>query len=154
VATFLLTWNPDIFHWDEPGDSLAEQIAAIAARGFVDDRWGCGFSRGIRAGDRLFLMRLGVEPRGIVGSGHALGSPYTAPHWQIPGKLALCIDVRFDHLRDATRDPILPIDLLRHDPRFESMRTWTPRASGAHIPDDTARELELAWQDLRAKTTS
>lgn len=151
MATYLLTWNPALFHWDEPGDSLHEQIAAIAAHGYVDDRWGCGFTQRILPGDRFFLMRLGTEPRGIIGSGHALGSPYVAPHWQIPGKLALCVDVRFDHLRDATRTPILPSDLLRYDPRFAGMRTWHPRASGAHIPDDTARELEAAWEDLCAR---
>mgnify|MGYP001070536866 CR=1 FL=1 len=149
MTTILLTWNPDKFPWDRPGDSLGEQIAAIAARGYVDDRWGCGFSRGIVPGDRVFLMRLGVEPRGIVGAGHARGTPYTAPHWAIPGKLALWVDIRFDHLRDATRQAILPSAELRHDPRFAAMRNWHPRASGAHIPDEAAGELERAWADLR-----
>jgi hypothetical protein len=51
-------------------------------RGDIESlRWSVG-SRSIARGDRLFLIRLGVEPKGIIAAGWALGEPYQAPHWE------------------------------------------------------------------------
>ena len=48
-------------------------------RGDIESLRGSFGSRSIARGDRLFLIRLGVEPKGII-AGWALGQPYQAPH--------------------------------------------------------------------------
>jgi hypothetical protein len=44
--------------------------------------WSCGNSKSIANGDRLFLLRQGEEPRGIVGVGYAESEPYRDTHWR------------------------------------------------------------------------
>jgi hypothetical protein len=60
ATTYLLTWNPNSWHWD----NLEVQVRATAEGRQIDDRWSCGNTKQIRVGDRLFLLRQGVEPRG------------------------------------------------------------------------------------------
>lgn len=68
MRTFLLTWNPDRWQWHD----VEEVRAAVSAGTSSAQRaWSTGRRTDIRTGERLFLLRLGSEPRGIVGSGHA-----------------------------------------------------------------------------------
>src|SRR4051812_1432251 len=72
AGTYLLTWNPNNWPWDD-----LEFVAGKTAEGrHVDDRWSCGNTKRIRAGDRLFLLRQGVEPRGIMAAGWATSMVY------------------------------------------------------------------------------
>ncbi len=68
MTTYLLTWNPSKWPWPELDDCIQE----IKATGHYLERWSCGRNRKIVEGDRLFLLRQGLEPRGIVGSGWAV----------------------------------------------------------------------------------
>ena len=65
MTTYLLTWNPSKWPWPELDDCIRE----IRATGHYRERWSCGRNRKIVEGDRVFLLRQGLEPRGIVGSG-------------------------------------------------------------------------------------
>jgi 5-methylcytosine-specific restriction enzyme A len=65
METFLLTWNPKKWPWDDL-DADYEQVRKC---GFLDERWTCGRSKRLRADDRVFLLRQGEEPRGILASG-------------------------------------------------------------------------------------
>jgi hypothetical protein len=77
INTFLFAWNPNRWDWED----LQESIEHLEKVGYVERRWSCGNSKSIRKGDRVFLIRLGNEPRGIMGSGYAKSSYYVAPHW-------------------------------------------------------------------------
>lgn len=101
--------------------------------------WSCGNTKRIEIGDVFFLMRLGVEPKGIIGCGYISSRPYALPHWDEEkaneGKTALRTDLLFKSLSD---EPIISLPYLQEKyPEY----TWTPQSSGMPIPDEIAGEL-------------
>jgi hypothetical protein len=75
--TYLLTWNPRNSPWDD-----RERMVGLTAEGRpVEDQWSCGNTKRIRPGDRLFLLRQGQEPRGVMAAGWATSVIYEGPHW-------------------------------------------------------------------------
>ena len=148
MSTYLLTWNPAKWPWDE----LSGIIQEIRTTGHHLERWSCRHNRKITEGDRLFLMRQGAEPRGIVGSGWAASIVFDDQHWdeakQAAGHRAWYIDMDFDVLLDADREPILTRDQL-NEGVLASMY-WNSQSSGITIPDDVSKQLELEWAKLTA----
>ncbi len=71
MRTFMLTWNPA---QDRPGD-LSEAEAAIAEGRAWRDDWSTGVRKDVPIGSRVFLVRQGVDPRGVVASGYTLTEP-------------------------------------------------------------------------------
>jgi len=77
VQTFLLTWNPDKWPWS----TFNRNYDRARKQGFLDYDWSSGRSQRLRRGDRVFLLRQGVEPRGILASGVVTSDrPYRAIH--------------------------------------------------------------------------
>ncbi|MFX1670845.1 HNH endonuclease [Paraburkholderia sp. A2WS-5] len=139
MNTYLLTWNPKRWNWD-----LASDLAILKAHGFFEDRWSCGHTRRIKPGDRLFLLRQGVEPRGIVASGQAKSSPHADAHWDVAREdKALYVYVRFDTLLDPTKNEILPLDQLQNGPL--AAVNWRTQSSGISIEPTAALQLEGLW---------
>lgn len=150
MSTYLLTWNPAKWPWPELGECLQE----IRTTGHHLDRWSCGRSRRIVEGDRLFLIRQGQEPRGIVGSGWATSDVFDDWHWdeikRAAGQRAWYVEVAFDVLLDAEREPILPRARLNEGGLGQMY--WDSQSSGVLIPRGVAEQLERAWQRFSAKT--
>ncbi|MDW8293534.1 MAG: hypothetical protein RML84_10625, partial [Anaerolineae bacterium] len=48
---------------------MKKRIKTVEKQGFCEDSWSCGVTKNIQTGDRVFLLKQGKEPRGIVGSG-------------------------------------------------------------------------------------
>jgi 5-methylcytosine-specific restriction protein A len=143
MATYLLTWNPARSgQWE----NLEECVRAIEKHGYYKDSWSCGVTKKIRPDDRVFLIKLGAEPRGIVASGRAVSGVYEDKHWdkqaRAKGKKALYIDVHFDTILDPEKW-IFPRAWL--DSGIYAKMHWEPQASGATIPDDIANQLERDW---------
>lgn len=142
MATYLLTWNPARWQWV----NLKECIREIERRGYYEDSWSCGVTKKILPDDRVFLIKLGAEPRGIVASGWAASEVYEDQHWdrqaRAKGKTALYIDVHFDTILDPEKE-IFPRGWL--DNGIYAKMHWEPRASGVTIPDDVAEQLEKDW---------
>lgn len=169
-ATFLLTWNPSRhFRWE----NLETEIEEIESGFHEGTSWSCGVTRRIVEGDRVFLVRLGDEPRGIVGSGRveqpmlsgavspvrAGSAVYEAPYWKDrsdrvgePGKTALYVDVRWDALLDPAFG-ILPLSWLERlnegIPR-EERQLWTPQSSGVSVREGVVVGLEAGWAEFLA----
>lgn len=141
MQTFLLTWNPKLWPWD----TLEADHARSLKQGFLDDRWSCGRSKRLRAGDRVFLLRQGLEPRGIVASGVVTSEePFLDVHFSKSGSSALYVIARFDILLNSDKEPILP--RARLDSGALASVQWETRASGITIPADAAAELEELWR--------
>ncbi len=71
---FLITWNPQQKRWhDMPRASILTLSGEL-----YEDLWGVR-SKSVTIGSRLFLLRQGVEPKGIVGSGWATTRQGFAP---------------------------------------------------------------------------
>jgi 5-methylcytosine-specific restriction enzyme A len=143
MATFLFAWNPKKWDWKEA--DLTEMILKVAARGVVDDSWSCGNRKNLSPGSRFFLIRLGKEPRGIVGSGLTISEPAFARHWDPEfagrGKKALYVDLKFDFL---SKEPLVSWEELL-EPPFSGM-SWGIQASGVLLPDSVAHGLEALWK--------
>src|SRR5471032_1332400 len=101
-TTYLLAWNPKNFAWDE----LDEQIVEITEQGGAPSWWSTGSVKSIPVGSRVFVIRLGVDPRGIVGSGYTTGEVTEQEHWRperrAAGDRVNRVPIRFDVL---TRSP-------------------------------------------------
>jgi len=106
--------------------------------------WSCGNTKRIEIGDIFFLMRLGVEPKGIIGCGYISSKPYVLPHWDeekaIEGKTALRTDLLFKSLSE---EPIIPLAYLQE--KYPDC-AWTPQGGGMSIPDEIASDLFVQIQ--------
>ena len=145
MNAYLLTWNPKTWPWA----NLEEAVRITAGgRSFFDD-WSCGNTKRIQAGDRLFLMRQGVEPKGIMAAGWATSMSREGPHWdkdrRNSGETALLVDVRFDRVLNPESDEILTLDQFREGPL--STVNWDTPASGIEIKDGI-EILERLWAEL------
>jgi len=134
-STYLYTWNPGKWEWEDFKDIVASVLAGKRKR----MHWSCGRTRRIRAGDRFLLVRVGVEPRGIIGSGVVTSAPYSLPHWdaaqRADGKEALRTDVEFTSL---SAHPIMTLKELER--RYPDV-VWTPQNSGNLVGEETANEV-------------
>ncbi len=143
MQTFLLTWNPNKWRWD----TLNADHAQCCKHGFLDNRWSCGRSKRLRAGDRVFLLRQGGEPRGIMASGVVTSEePFLGAHFSESGRSALYVSVRFDILLHPDQEPILPRSSLDSGALAEVH--WETQSSGITIPPDAAAQLEELWRSF------
>ncbi len=139
MNTYLLTWNPNKWQWDL--ETVCEEMRRY---GFLEDRWSCGRTKRIRRGDRVFLMRQGEEPRGIMAAGAAWSEPFYAAHWDNSrDDEALYIKVRFDSLLHPEQDGVFPRSALLSE-EFAGVN-WNTQSSGIEIPPTVAEHLEYRW---------
>jgi hypothetical protein len=150
-SAFLLAWNPDRWSWT----NYAADAIAVQAEESLELRWSIGSRKNLAAGSRLFLMRLGREPKGIIGSGYAVGDVYEHPHWDPArakrGDIAPRTTIGFDHLLNAEVEP--PFDPISCGVEvLEKFDKWRPQGGGVAMPPDVATALEDAWQRHLAAT--
>jgi len=138
MSGYLLVWNPKRWSWDD----LGNKIATIERQGYCSDRWSCGKTRSMAIGDRVFLVRLGLDPKGIMGSGVVTSQPFTDAHWSGDDEDAVYVEVEFDHLIDPKTDKILSLERLVAE---MPQQHWTPQASGISITDKMVDDLEAIW---------
>jgi 5-methylcytosine-specific restriction enzyme A len=139
MTAYLLTWNPENWEWD-----MRKVLSQLKRRGFVDSRWSCGRTKRINKGDRLFLLRQGIEPRGIMGAGVATSSPYLDEHWDdTRDDQALYVKTRFDSLMEPEKDGVLPLARL-HEGALGKVN-WRTQSSGISLLPAAAGELERLW---------
>ena len=145
ISTFLLTWNPLRYSWDDIDDCIKK----IETHGHFNRYWSCGRSKKPKPGDRFFLLRQKIEPRGIVASGYITSEPYvdSSPHnksgWSRYVKIVYDIILK--------PDPTHPEKILRRhrldDPEF-SKANWNAQGSGIQIPGEVAAKLDYEWRKL------
>ncbi len=153
MPTYLMTWNPKRWNWTDLED-LAEQIRADK---HVKEVWSSGVTKSIVEGDRIFLIRLGLPPKGIIASGWAISDVREGPHWDrrlfLQGRQALYVDIDLDVLLNPETEDILPRVELNKGVLADMH--WDSQSSGVRIPDHIARELEKKWsQFLITRTNS
>jgi len=141
MSTFLLTWNPKRWGWE----NLPASSESVRNGQSIVDRWSTGVQTHIEPGDRLFLIRLGLDPKGVIGSGFAQSEVFKEAHWDENAEGgALYVELEWDALLNPDEDEILSLDELKQEP-LEVIH-WTPQASGTRVPDDLSEALEERWQ--------
>ena len=138
MATYLLNWNPLKWPWDD----LSEMSRETRSGRTVDEPWSTGRSKRILPGDRVFLIRQHVEPRGIMASGRATSGWYEEGHWSAdkPKKRAIYVEVEWDLILDPEIDPLLSRERLRSGELGKFY--WDVESGVVLIPDDIAKKLE------------
>lgn len=146
MDTYLLTWSPRKWHWKD----LSKRIGEIKRKGACVTDWSCGNNKSIAKGDRLFLLRQGEEPRGIVGAGWAESDPFEAIHWREEkakvGRTTMYINVRWQVLLNPETESIFPREWLNEG--VLSGVNWNTQISGITIWPDVAEVLEQRWSDF------
>ena len=146
MSTYLLTWNPRKWKWED----LPSRIKEIKKKGFAKTDWSCGNSKRIAEGDRVFLLRQGEEPRGICGAGWADSESYAGTHWREEkakiGRTTRYVNVRWEVLLDAENESIFPREWLNERPLSEV--NWNTQISGITVPARAAEELEERWAEF------
>ena len=94
MKTYLFVWNPNKWHWA----SLEQDIDLIEQTGHSTQTWTATSHKKIQIGDRAFLMRLGVEPKGIMGAGFITSEPFFAKHWNGGEKWVHKVKIDFEVL--------------------------------------------------------
>lgn len=139
MKAYLFGWNPLKFKWED----LDKDIATLKANGIYKDNWSVISHKTIQPGDRAYIVRVGVEPKGIFASGVISSEPYLALR---KGRTYYRIEISLDVLLNPDKQPILTLDILKTGNL--AMQTWTPQASGISIQSQLVDELEGVWQDF------
>lgn len=145
MSTYLLTWNPDRWTWQD----LQEAVEATATGDRFPVTWSAGNTKTISPGSRVFLLKQGPEPRGIVASGWTVSGCHDAPHWDTErasrGDTLPFVDVEFDLVLDPAQVPPLDTSQFTSGPLSEVY--WAIPASGTRLHDDAAAALEEQWEE-------
>ncbi len=148
--TYLFLWNPKKWTWD----TLEKDIEQVDKTGKCSQRWSCGRTKTIQTGDRIFLLKLGTEPKGIIAAGFATSTPFYEKHWADENRETLYITIDFEVLLNPVKEPILTVDKLNQNELTQKTRSilhrqnWTPQSSGSIIRQELAEELEAVWFDF------
>ncbi|MEV8514238.1 DUF3883 domain-containing protein [Dactylosporangium sp. NPDC051484] len=144
-VTMVVTWNPKRWNPDNWAEEVyPSNVEAVEAGRVLRDRWSTGNRKtGIEPGDRVFFLRQGVEPRGIVGSGIAASRIFPDEQWddERAGEDANYVLIDWDTL-------LLPDDGLPHPRLVHNIPEgggWAPQASGWVVPPAAATKLETLW---------
>ncbi|MGL5469176.1 MAG: hypothetical protein ACRDCT_13470, partial [Shewanella sp.] len=76
MNSYLFTWNPQKWAWYD----LKEAIVSVNTDGCYQEIWSSGKRKQIEVGEKFYMMRLGLEPKGIIGCGYVLTKPDLLEH--------------------------------------------------------------------------
>lgn len=154
INSWLFTWNPSRFQWNNFEDGYNATIQEIKQLGFSIMRWSCGNTKKIRANDQIYLIRIGCENKGIIAKGTAVSDVFEGLHWDSDmaknGKKVKRVFVRFESIVDLSKNPPLSLEILKN--HFPDM-CWTPQASGIAIPEAIRSKLDTLWTECLQSQT-
>jgi 5-methylcytosine-specific restriction protein A len=142
MKTFLFAWNPKKWNWT----TLEQSIDQIEQTGRASEKWSVVSHKKIQPGDRAFLIRLGKEPKGIMGAGFVASPVFLSPHWDGSDRLVNRVMIDFEVILNPEKEPLLNLDLLKQGDLAKV--NWTPQSSGIEINSEVTDQLESVWFDF------
>lgn len=133
-TAYLLTWNPD------QGSSIDGIWEEFQRDGTAEAEWSSA-SKQPQVGNEFFFLRLGSEPKGIIGHGEIIGWTKPQPHWKKPGEKIPYLRIRFDALFGPEDKPIISVSELEKIPE----QHWSPQNSGTKILPQPLSKLRSLW---------
>ncbi len=126
MTAILGTWNPNKWSWN----SLPDEVRDTAVGKTIAAGWSVSRRRhGVAIGDRFYVLKQEVEPRGIIASGTVSSLPFEDAHWNgVPGNTCNYVKVEFDIVLDS--DDVLPLEELMAQ---LGNTHWTPQNSGTAV---------------------
>ena len=145
---WLISWNKDNWAWGNFSE-ICEQTKQ--GQTFTDS-WACT-SKLPKIGEEVFLIKLGEEPRGIIGHGFVKRTTYEKPHYNpskaAEGKMISSIDVEFDRLIDYENENYLSQKELVNKCASQH---WSPQNSGIEIKPEVLPVLRLLWEAVTSSS--
>jgi 5-methylcytosine-specific restriction protein B len=141
--SFLLSWNPKKY---SVGGSGNEDYGLNLKVGDIE-RWSCNTTQ-IKNGDDVYLIRLGVEPRGIVIKGVVVKESYKAEDWAGTEDSKRYIDFRVEDVRMDCSSGLLPMILLTTS---HPEQAWSIQSSGIAIKEEVSSQLDVLWNSGNGK---
>lgn len=135
-ATYLLTWNPDNY---QDGGNAGVRVGE-------SERWTCSSTKP-QQGDRVYLIRLGVDPKGMVARGTVTEGSFEDADWRDPNKTRRYIRFRAEEARPDCVSGLLPMVLLEQISKGSFK--WSAQSSGISIPHALAKQLDTVWEEGR-----
>ncbi|WP_347989937.1 AAA family ATPase [Methylomonas sp. AM2-LC] len=146
--SYLFSWNPEKLTWD----SFAADRFKTQSGESVIMSWRCANTQ-IKLGDRAYLLRTGIEPKGIIAAGNIVKEPYQDLHFDeakaAKGEEVFYVDIEFTQIVDPTIDPFIALNELNQITLDNQQ--WNPQSSGIEIKKRSAGKVEQLWQDIRHK---
>ncbi|SEG36374.1 HNH endonuclease [Eubacterium ruminantium] len=145
---YLLAWNPDVWSWDQ---SYSEMVENVSKDNPLTEPWTVKNSS-IHRGDIVYLMRLGVEPKGIIAMGHASSEVYLMDHYNkeraSKGERTKHVDARFELMLDYENGKYIPLEKLK---ALFPNQQWTPPSSGIAIRSEYWASLNKLWSEYTSE---
>ena len=137
MAAYLLIWNP---RQSRPAD-LNDWLEASKQGLYPVDDWSTGSRKNLPRNSRVFLLRCGLEPKGIVASGYCTEKPHSNHE---ENDHAYYGEFVFTGVLDADQDEVLPLAMLQADSVFSNV-TWVTQ-NCQELPEEVVPYLESEWQ--------
>ncbi len=141
---WLITWNKDNWHWQ----NYEKKCADTKNGETFTESWACANSKP-QTGDEVFLIKLGDQPRGIIGHGTVARPLYEKSHYDTAkaaeGKTYKAIGVKFDRLLDYEKEKIISQDELKEKCKSQQ---WSPQNSGIEIRQEVLPALRQMWKTV------
>ncbi|HJH09422.1 MAG TPA: AAA family ATPase [Psychrobacter pasteurii] len=138
MSAYLLTFNPK--HFSNP-----EKILTYAVGD--KDTWAC-YSKQPKLGDTVYLMRVGVNPKGIIAKGTVTKESFLQDHWADATKQISTIEFVVDEFRPNCAQGLLPLMLLNI---AITDYNWCPQRSGLKIGEAEHSKLKQLWDSGQSK---
>ncbi|MGL4922833.1 MAG: AAA family ATPase [Aeromonas veronii] len=129
---YLLAWNPE--HYKDGGNA--------GVRVGVCERLSCNSTKP-QPGDRVYLIRLGVDPRGMVARGTVTKGSFEAEDWRDANKSRRYIEFIPEETRPSCASGLVPILLL--ELLSQGQFKWSALSSEISIPAELAQRLDNLW---------
>ncbi len=144
---YLLTWNPNKWSWNR---DYSEMVRNVSCDNRLIEPWTTNSTK-IHKGDIVYLMRLGVEPKGIIAKGYAVSDVYLTDHYDkeraAKGERTNHVDAEYVKFLDYNSSKHIDIDVLKD--KFPNQQ-WTPFSSGIEIRKEYCSELNELWNEYVA----
>ncbi len=140
---YIFAWNP----LKDPWDNHKDDIDQVGNGKLLVRDWSCGNTKKIEKGDAFVLIRLGKEPKGVIGCGTIVSKPHDGEHWDVKkaakGKRGRFAKLRFHVLSEK------PIIFLSDMQSAYPDTNWTPQSGGVSVPEWIAIELSHKIADFK-----
>lgn len=139
MSAYLLTFNPKHFS-NNPEKTLTYAVGD-------KDTWTC-YSKQPKLGDTVYLMRVGVDPKGIIAKGTVTKESFLQDHWADATKQISTIEFTVDEFRPTCAQGLLPLMLLN---LAITDYNWCPQRSGLEIGEAEHSKLQQLWDSGQSK---
>ncbi len=140
MATYILKWNPAISSY-RMIDYLRDMEWCLSG-GKPDMNWSVWDYQGIKKGDKVYMLKVGEGPTGIIAKGRVTSRAYRGEDWSGKGRTTYYVDFEPTCMISPDCAPILSSSALMESiPDFD----WVGGHSGMRLTEGQAAGIDKMW---------